>query len=45
MKSDVKATNLDEVRLKMEMFYQEILRLQTAKAVPATPQTTQKAAR
>lgn len=46
MKSDTRATNIDELRLKMEMFYQEIIRLQNAKAAPLpSPQTTQRTSR
>jgi len=36
LKTDLKSTNVDEVRLKMEMFYQEIIRLQNTKASTST---------
>ncbi|XP_067935176.1 IQ domain-containing protein E-like isoform X3 [Watersipora subatra] len=44
MKSDVRATNLEELRLKMEMFYQEIIRLRSMKTA-TTPRQPPKSAR
>lgn len=35
-KNDLKSTNIEEVRLQMEMFYQEIVRLQNSKG-PVAP--------
>ncbi|XP_067935175.1 IQ domain-containing protein E-like isoform X2 [Watersipora subatra] len=43
MKSDVRATNLEELRLKMEMFYQEIIRLRSMKTA-TTPRQPPKSA-
>lgn len=42
MKTDLKSTHVDEVRLKMEMFYQEIMRLQNSRAPNSAPQTQTK---
>ncbi|XP_013391541.1 IQ domain-containing protein E-like [Lingula anatina] len=41
LQADLKTTKVEELRLQMEAFYQEVVRLQNTRAAPATQQSSQ----